>query len=523
MRIPRFKNCLLALLSGIMLGASVNYLLFWLAWISLIPLFIALEGEKPGESFITGLFTGIASGAVCFQWMYPVTQRYTGAQTPAGIFLIALCAIYFSLFTGGFAYLYNFIAQRFSPKGKYNLVKYVLTACSLWIIFEWVRMKISIGMPWFLCDLSVTQTKCNYLIQLSPLTGALGISAVIVSINYLFFSAFQKRSIKLVCYALGLLGLNFVIGYIAVNFYSPEDVYSKKVVIISENIKAETRWSDKTGDSLAAIFFRLNSKAASLKPDLIVWSESALPWTFSYDDALIHKALSITYESKASHLVGMLTESTSEKGKVYNSAYSIDYDGKVTSRYDKKELLKFLEEPLFENSAVSVMLPFFANTGYKNALRGDRRVPVSTPAGSAGILLCSESLSPTATLEYAENGGVGFLVNMSNDAWFENTELTDLHFYCCRLRAVENRKDIIINSNRGSSGFIDSKGEILIKRNSDKPFTLSADIHPNLQTTPYSSSGNWIIFPSLIFVLINAKDKNKNTKNKNKNEKGTRA
>ena len=80
-------------------------------------------------------------------------------------------------------------------------------------------------------------------------------------------------------------------------------------------------------------------------------------------------------------------------------------------------------------------------------------VPVQTPFGKAGIIVCNEATVPAAASGMA-NEGAQFLFNLSNDGWFNDTYITDLHFINARIRAVETRKDICINSNNGFSGLV---------------------------------------------------------------------
>ena len=63
--------------------------------------------------------------------------------------------------------------------------------------------------------------------------------------------------------------------------------------------------------------------------------------------------------------------------------------------------------------------------------------PLITDYGKLGVLICNESLSPYEAKKLTTNGAE-ILLNMSNDAWVENTYLVDHHFYAARARAVEN-------------------------------------------------------------------------------------
>ena len=65
----------------------------------------------------------------------------------------------------------------------------------------------------------------------------------------------------------------------------------------------------------------------------------------------------------------------------------------------------------------------------------------------------------------------------------QNFYIADLHFYNVRMRAVETRKDIAYNSNRGFSGLINASGEIIMKEKSDDPFVKMVEVVPNAGNT----------------------------------------
>ena len=70
---------------------------------------------------------------------------------------------------------------------------------------------------------------------------------------------------------------------------------------------------------------------------------------------------------------------------------------------------------------------------------------------------------------------------LSNDGWFSDTYLTDLHFWTVKLRAVETRRDIAFNSNNGYTGLVNAAGQVILKEKSDEPFVkmVSVNKHDN--------------------------------------------
>jgi apolipoprotein N-acyltransferase len=57
--------------------------------------------------------------------------------------------------------------------------------------------------------------------------------------------------------------------------------------------------------------------------------------------------------------------------------------------------------------------------------------------------------------------GAGFLVNITNDAWFGKSAASYQHISMVVFRAVENRRPVIRAANTGITGIIDSRGKII--------------------------------------------------------------
>jgi apolipoprotein N-acyltransferase len=142
------------------------------------------------------------------------------------------------------------------------------------------------------------------------------------------------------------------------------------------------------------------------------------------------------------------------------------------SRYDKQFLLSFIEKPL-----AGVSIPFFSNKGFLVSDDVEHSVPLQTPFGKAGIMICNEAAIEKPARESTKSGAE-FFCNMSNDGWFNDTYITRSHFLNARLRAVETRKDVVVNCNNGFSGMIDAAGNIVEQQKDTEPFIKIAEIHP---------------------------------------------
>ncbi|HET9129833.1 MAG TPA: apolipoprotein N-acyltransferase, partial [Terriglobia bacterium] len=229
---------------------------------------------------------------------------------------------------------------------------------------------------------------------------------------------------------------------------------------------------------------------AAKKLDLIVWPETIFlyPYTLNVNpDALeednakyariAQNTLRDIAESRGAHvLAGATTYLPPELGYVadpvrakqipigaweqrYNSAVLVNTEGTYVDRYDKMHLV-----PFGEYIPLPKLIPWLARfvPFDESLIAGERRTIFKVPSdlGTAqfGVLICYED----ADADLARRlrlAGADFIVNMSNDAWFGESELGQ-HFVSAQFRAVENRVAVLRNGNNGITGIIDPLGRV---------------------------------------------------------------
>src|SRR5438034_767625 len=167
---PRlFQVYLLFAASGLMmLLASPPYAYGALAFVSLVPL---LHGVRFLPGYLSAAFTGYLVGAVLF---FPGLYWMTNVTIPGYIALALYCSSYVSVFVL-FAYFIRKATWLWNPL--------LLAAC--WILLEVVRGHLITGFPWLL--LSHTQYNFTVFAQIIDVTGAYGLSGIIVALNALVY------------------------------------------------------------------------------------------------------------------------------------------------------------------------------------------------------------------------------------------------------------------------------------------------------------------------------------------------
>jgi len=104
------------------------------------------------------------------------------------------------------------------------------------------------------------------------------------------------------------------------SFNVPRETKFFKVAILAENIPPEVSWNKTNANKLAQGLVDLNTAAVTLKPNIMLWSESGIPWTYREDDKLIKEVLRVTNPVQATHVMGI---NTAYRQKEVFNAYCI--------------------------------------------------------------------------------------------------------------------------------------------------------------------------------------------------------
>jgi apolipoprotein N-acyltransferase len=469
-----FQLLLFFVSSGLMIFvASPPFGFGVVGFFSLVPL---LHAVRLSSNYRFAALGGFLAGATLF---FPGVFWMSNVSYAAWLALAPYCAAYFVVFAV-FAY-----AVRNSGE-VYNAC--LLAAC--WILLEIVRGHMLTGFPWLL--FSHTQHDFTLFTQILDVTGAYGLSGVLVALNALLYAAVRRQR-RPALLAAGIFAVICVYGYFRMRSIVIEP--SLRVASVQASVPQEMKETlagkyDPTGVMLRYIGVT-ESIPRDENVDLIVWPETVLlfPYTLNVNpDVLTHQnaeaarlAQSLLAKQARNHgaylLVGATSYLPAEYGYVndpqlarqippgawdkrYNSAYLLDPSGKYQDRYDKIHLVPFGEYIPLPN-----IFPFLAKLVpfTESLIAGDRQTIFQVEAGGRtarfGVLICYEDLDPYLARGLRQRGA-DFLVNISNDAWFGTSIELDQHFAVARFRAIENRTGVVRAGNNGITGIIDPLGRV---------------------------------------------------------------
>jgi apolipoprotein N-acyltransferase len=464
------------------------------AWFGLVPLLWALlsplcvETEKPQRTaFLLGYLSGFLWYMGNCYWVRDTMMKYGEMPPMAPTLLLMGYSAVLGLYWGVFGWAVVLV-RRASGSTRIALAATPV----LWTALELVAARFT-SVPWD--QLGYSQVDNTIVNRLAPWTGVYGISFLLVAVNALMAGGilldcrrvhrFSDRQIA------GVVGVALMIcGGIGVTIPPQRPAPTATAVLIQPNLDVgnESRWNQPgEWDEHMAEFQKLASGSAADKayiagipesgaamgeiippqlearPVLIAWPESPAP--FDESDPRFKDSIGKIARSVQAPIVtggiGWTLNSEDNEWDYFNSALVFGANGEKVGRYDKIHLVPFGEYIPFQN------LLSFAHklTGRVSKFtRGTERkvFRLPTAAGGAhryGIFICYEAVFADEVRHFAQLGAE-VLVNISDDGWYGDTSAAWQHLNMARMRAIENRRWILRDTNTGVTCVIDPYGVV---------------------------------------------------------------
>lgn len=485
----RRPAALLAVLSGVLLWAACPPLGIWpLAWVALAPL-IAAVLCAPSARRAAGLgylFAWVYLGAVWY-WIGITIVAWTGSAIGwiAWFLLTSIFACFYALWAA--------VSWRLA-QGRAPIVQCAALAAG-WVVTEWARTLGSLTMPW--AQLSYTQYRFLPLIQISDLTGAYGVSFLVLFLNAAIAAYWLRRAehdrVDSIAAAVVLFLAALLYG--GARMVIQVQGRDLRVAAVQDDFPLED--SSETAVADVRSIIRTTGELASLSqpPQLYVWSESAAPGD-ALNDPWINRSLSdLAVSAHAPILVGARVTNLAT-GAASNAALLFRPDGGQPGRYDKEQLVAFGEFIPFRRAIPAVIARAFqffpTDVTPGTSLEPLRFFAPGVGPVALGPFICYESMYP----QYARTmtrRGADLLVTQSDDAWYGSAAAMDQHLSAVVFRAIENRRDVVRATTNGVTCILDSAGRIVSRAPIRAPAHLVGDVRLLSGETLYTRLGDWFV------------------------------
>ena len=376
---------------------------------------------------------------------------------------------------------------------------------------EWLRGHVLTGFPWSVLGYGLTAG--DMLSQSAAVFGVYGLTvlAVLIFASPAVLADAPGRG-RLALPALAALAFAGLLGLGALRLARAEDetVPEVRVRIVQPAIDQRDRWRYENRREILDTFLSLSRRATSPAPPgldgvtLLVWPESAFPFFLS-DQPEALAAIAALLPQGTTLLTGAARYEAPGPGedgaRVFNSLYAIGHQGALLALYDKVHLVPFGEylplrqalEALGLRQLTRVRGGFTA--GARNATVTLRDAPPFGP------LICYEAIFPGAVTDPGNRPG--WLLNVTNDAWFGPTIGPHQHLHQARVRAIEEGLPLVRAANTGISATIDAHGRIRQALALGAAGVIDDALPRALPATPYARYGD-LLFAGLLAAAAGA-------------------
>ena len=402
------------------------------------------------------------------------------------------------------------IRRRVKCPSLADLLSWIFFALT-WLAWEHVYFEIELSWPWLcLGNAFATTTR---LVQWYEIVGAVGGSAWILLCNILVYAWLSGGSRKA-----RLLTGTLAAAFIVIPILCSEIRYATyretddplEVLVVQPNVDPFHKYGVTPQSALDGRLVALMEQETTPQTGLVV-----TPETFTYNVDIDHPGASPSIRAYQAFLqrhpgtemlLGALTwrqfhcnakpsRSARERGTgewvdVYNTALVLDGEN-VYGSYVKSKLVPGVEIIPYEN-AFPFLGPFIEKFGGSRSSYGTQEEMESIPTGSGhriGAMICYESVYGDWS-RVAVKKGADILSVITNDGWWGDTPGYRQHFNFARLRAIENRRDVVQAANTGTSGLIDQRGDVLEKTGWWVETTLRGTVNCNRALTPFARHGD---------------------------------
>ncbi len=390
---------------------------------------------------------------------------------------------------------------------------------------EFLRGHLFTGFPWNL--LGHTLSASDGLLQWAAVFGAYGLTFLAVLLfaapaaGGLFVGRFP--TVREAAYPYAMLALLLLLwggGYVRLLQASSSALDDKVVLrLVQPAIPQVEKWQPENKGRIFRDYLALTGSRTRARPDglkgvtHVIWPEAALPFLLLQAPYALREIRDLLPDGVALLTGGNRAEarmapapggaglpfdiSRFRRPAIYNSVLVFDDQMRLQGRYDKVHLVPFGEYLPFQSLLEAIGLRQL--TRLRGGFEAGRKRGLLRVGGAPAFvpLICYEVIFSGHVVPPGPRPG--WLLNVTNDAWFGHLSGPYQHFHQARLRAVEEGLPLVRAANTGVSAVIDPYGRVLAQLPLGKKAVLDATLPKPLPPTLYARYGEGVLL--LLFGL----------------------
>ncbi|WP_082524039.1 apolipoprotein N-acyltransferase [Methylobacterium sp. Leaf399] len=343
---------------------------------------------------------------------------------------------------------------------------------------EWLRGHLFTGFPWNSLGMALGQNL--WLMQGAALFGLYGLTllAVLIAAAPATLADDAGAGGRYGPSATAAVGLAALAAFGAWRLPAAPDptVPGVRLRLMQPNLPQDAKFRPENREDILDRYIELSDRAAA--PDRtglsdvthVIWPESAFPFLIQRDPRALARIAAALPPGK--HLITGAARVEEplpgEKPRFFNSILTLSAGATLGDVYDKVHLVPFgeyLPAPLDAALRAVGLRQFVAIPGgFTPGPRASQRIMTVPGLPPIAATICYEAIFPGAIVPVAPPGAPpavpGFILNLTNDAWFGDTPGPRQHFAQARLRTVEEGLPLVRDANTGLSAVVDGHGRI---------------------------------------------------------------
>lgn len=418
-------------------------------------------------------------------WIFHSVHTHGNAPVLFAALLIFLLCCVLSLYTALLAYSVN----RYLPNKV--ALRLLLFYPAAWVVFEWLQGYAFTGFAWM--QLGYTQIDLP-LSGFAPVFGNHAVSgfvALCAGALVLLLSQARQWRAKFILLALLPVTLLWLTGaQLKTVSWTEKSGDAINVSVIQGNIAQKDKWNPAMKQ--LTLDRHRDLTLAQQGVDLFIWPETVVPSYLYRVEPYIQQLHLDMQQRDADLLLGIFVKN--EENRLFNSAIMVN--GGI---YHKRHLVplgeyvpfRFLIE--FFNRFVDIPMSDIASGPDQQALLTVDGIPL-------GVNICFEQVFSRNVIR--DLPAAELLVNMSNDAWFEDSHQPHQHHVIARMRALEAGRYLVRSTSTGITSLIGPHGEVIKQLPQFEIAVLNGKVQPLSGATPFVRWGDGLIVGLCSLLLL---------------------
>jgi len=440
------------------------------------------------NQFISGMSFGLGYFVLGLWWIYISLHDIGGMHA-------ALSGLAVFLLAAGMALFFSSASLSLCLLRRKYLTGLVLAAS--WVMIEYLRSVVLTGFPW----MGFAEAQFNGpFAPVAPFFGGLACTFLVVWISWEITRLRKNTFFSATC----------IISTIAIAQLASFWTFTKPVGeplsirLIQGNFEQSLKFNPKAIEDQFSFY---TNAIESQSADLIITPETAYPWPQSnLPTGLLGSLQQFSNNTSSNVLLGVIGEAGNSTGVQYtNRALGLSPNA-PSYQYDKSHLVPFGEfiPPGFHwfVNAFNVPMSDFARGKQDQAPFSIIRS--GKDAVHAAITICYEDVfgGELASRIHHSNKPVNLLINMTNLAWFGDSQAPAQQLRLSQLRSLETGLPALRATNTGITAALGPDGKVLSQLGEFTQGVLSLKVQAYSGTTPYVLWGNAPILNLSCLLLL---------------------